>query len=45
MLFANAAGVLVDGDLLRIVSVASAEAFGTPYLYRVGLVGADRNAV
>ena len=44
-LFANAAGVLVDGSLLRVVSVTSAQRFGEVYLYRVGLVGADAVAV
>ena len=41
VLFASVAGVLVDGDLLRVVAVTSAEAFGAVYLYRVGLLGAD----
>ncbi len=40
LLFANAGGVLIDGTLYGIVWVASAEAFGSPYLYRVGLRGA-----
>jgi hypothetical protein len=40
VLFAQAAGVLVDGSLLGIAWVASAEAFGTVYLYRLGLRGA-----
>lgn len=35
VLFAGAAGVLVDGTLFEIESVASAEAFGVVYLYRV----------
>ena len=37
VLFARAAGVMVDGALLTIASVASAEAFGSVYLYRLGL--------
>ena len=45
VLFASAAGVLVDGSLLRVVSVTSAQAFGKVYLYRLGLVGADAVAV
>ena len=45
LLFANAAGVLVDGSLLRIVSLRSAEASGEVYLYRLGLVAADAVAV
>ena len=45
VLFANAAGVLVDGSLLRVVSVTSAQAFGEVYLYRLGLVGAEAVAV
>ena len=39
VLFAQAAGVMVDGALWRIVSVAGVEAFGAVYLYRLGLVG------
>lgn len=35
ILFAGAAGVLIDGTLFEIESVASAEAFGAVYLYRV----------
>ena len=45
VLFASAVGVLVDGAVLRVVSVASAQAFGAVYLYRLGLVGADAVAV
>ena len=45
VLFASAAGVLVDGSLLRVVSVTSAQAFGEVYLYRLGLVGTDAVAV
>ena len=37
VLFAQAGGVLVDGALLAITSVTSAEAFGSVYLYRLGL--------
>lgn len=35
LLFACAAGLLIDGTLFEIESVASAEAFGVVYLYRV----------
>ena len=45
VLFQQAAGVLVDGALLRIESVTSAEAFGEVYLYRLGLTGANAVAV
>lgn len=37
VLFANAAGVLVDGLLYLVTGVVSAEAFGAVYLYRVGV--------
>ena len=37
VLFASAAGVLVDGALFEITSVTSSEAFGEVYLYRLGL--------
>jgi hypothetical protein len=43
VLFAQAAGVMVDGALLGIVWVTSAEAFGSVYLYRLGLRGAVQN--
>jgi hypothetical protein len=43
LLFAQAAGVLVDGTLLGIAWVASTEAFGTVYLYRLGLRGAVKD--
>ncbi len=45
VLFASAAGVLVDGVLLQVVSVSQAEAFGAVYLYRLGLMGANAAAV
>ena len=45
VLFQNVAGVLVDADLLRVVSVTSAEAFGEVYLYRLGLIGPDAAAL
>jgi hypothetical protein len=45
ILFANAAGIVVDGALLRIVSLRSAEAFGSAYLYRLGVRGAATSAV
>ncbi len=37
VLFGQAAGVVVDGALLEIISVTTAEAFGAVYLYRLGL--------
>jgi len=37
VLFANASGVLVDGELLEITSATSVEGFGSAYLYRLGL--------
>jgi hypothetical protein len=43
LLFAQADGVVVDGTLYGITWVATAEAFGSPYLYRVGLRGALGN--
>ncbi len=39
VLFSQAAAVLVDDSVLSISWVASAEAFGTVYLYRLGLRG------
>jgi hypothetical protein len=43
VLFAEAAGVVIDGTLYGITWVATAEAFGSPYLYRLGLRGAVSN--
>ena len=40
VLFAQAAGVLVDGRLMQIAGVTASEAFGRPYLYRLQLCGA-----
>ena len=37
LLFAQAAGVVVDDTTCEIVWAASAEAFGSVYLYRLGL--------
>ncbi len=37
LLFQSAAGVVIDGLLYAVLSVASAEAFGAVYLYRVKL--------
>jgi hypothetical protein len=34
-LFAAAAGIFVDGELMLIEAAAEAEAFGCPYLYRL----------
>ncbi len=38
--FAAAAGVVVDGELLRIVSVSYRDVAGVPYVYRLELAGA-----
>jgi hypothetical protein len=43
LLFAQADGVLIDGALYGIIWVATAEVFGSPYLYRLGLRGAIAN--
>ncbi len=40
VLFAQTAAVLVDDNVMNITWVASAEAFGSVYLYRLGLRGA-----
>jgi len=40
LLFAQAVSVTVDGMMLGIAWATSAEAFGTVYLYRLGLRGA-----
>lgn len=40
VLFGQAAGVVVDGSLLRITTATSVEGFGSVYLYRLGLTGA-----
>ncbi len=45
LLFAQADGVMVDGALYGIVWAVCAEAFGTVYLYRLGLRGAVQNFV
>lgn len=37
VLFADAAGVVVDGVLMEVESVTASEVFGVPYLYRVVL--------
>lgn len=38
-LFAMAAGIFVDGELMPIEAAAEAEAFGRPYIYRLILPG------
>jgi hypothetical protein len=43
VLFAQADGVSIDGTLYGITWAATAEAFGLPYLYRLGLRGAVSN--
>ena len=40
VLFAQAAGVVVNGTLLQITGASSSEVFGRPYLYRLQLRGA-----
>jgi hypothetical protein len=35
VLFAQAFGVLCDGELLEIISATSEQAFGQPYVYRL----------
>jgi hypothetical protein len=40
LLFAQAAGVVVNGRLLQIVGASSSEVLGRPYLYRLQLRGA-----
>lgn len=45
LLFAQAAGVVVDGALLEVIWMATAEAFGSVYLYRIGLRGALKDVV
>jgi hypothetical protein len=44
-LFAQASGIVVDGVLLEIASLAPAEAFGVTYLYRLGLNGLAKDLV
>jgi hypothetical protein len=45
VLFAQAAGVVVNGTLLQIMSASSSEIFGQPYLYRLQLRGALNEVV
>lgn len=45
VLFAQACGVLVDGELMRITSVTSVEGFSAVYLYRIGLSGSAAQLV
>lgn len=45
LLFQQAAGVVVDGVLFEVIWMATAEAFGSVYLYRMGLRGALKNVV
>lgn len=45
VLFASARGVVVDGASLEIMSVASVEAFGSVYLYRLGLRAAAADLI
>ena len=39
VLFAQAAGVIVNGELMEITSATGSEGFGSVYLYRLGLRG------
>ncbi len=39
--FAAAAGVVVDGELLRVMDVSYRDLAGVPYVYRLELVGAE----
>ena len=45
VLFAQACGVIIDGELREITSATSAEAFGSVYLYRLGLRGSAADLV
>jgi hypothetical protein len=45
VLFAQAGGVMVDGTLYGITWAARAEAFGSVFLYRLGLRGAVQSFV
>lgn len=45
VLFAQAAGVVVNGTLLQIAGASSSEIFGQPYLYRLQLRGALNEVV
>jgi hypothetical protein len=44
-LFAQARGVLVDGQLLEITSQTAVEGFGSVFLYRLGLRGTAASLV
>ena len=39
--FAGAAGVMVDGELLRVLNVSYRDLAGVPYVYRLELAGAE----
>ena len=45
VLFAQACGVVVNGELLEITSATAVEGFGSVYLYRLGLRGTAANLV
>jgi hypothetical protein len=45
VLFAQACGVIVDGELREITSVTSVEGFGAVCLYRLGLRGSAADLV
>jgi len=45
VLFAQAGGVVIDGQLMEITSATSAEGFGSVYLYRLGLRGSAAELV
>ena len=44
-LFAMAAGIFLDGELIPIEAAAEAEAFGQPYLYRLILRGSEKQVL
>jgi hypothetical protein len=45
VLFAQACGVMIDGEMLEITSATAVEGFGSVYLYRLGLRGTAANLV
>ncbi len=44
LLFANAFGILCDGELLEVLSATKEQAFGRPYLYRLILHAPESQA-
>ncbi len=45
LMFSQAVGVVVDGVLLEVIWMTSSQAFGSVYMYRVGLRGALKDVV